>query len=101
MTFGLIHGGSGDKRRQILAMLEISLGDCRLICVATSAVKPKILNDYEGNQWEVTYGKGFVSIKPKDWKKSLVFYTGFHLSDLVVFYKESELAEWRKGQNNG
>lgn len=92
-----------NKLSTIRAMLGLSHLDNRVVCRASSSVNPRVVVDYHNHKWDITYGVGWVAIAnrpiPPEWR--IISMVGSNLSDLVVFYKESELAEWRKGQNNG
>jgi len=90
------------KLIDIRAMLGLSHLDDRVVCRASGSTNPRVIVDCHNHKWDITYGVGWVAITvrlfpPKFESPSRV---GSHLSDLVVFYRESELALWRKGQIN-
>lgn len=90
-----------NKEQEARAMLGLPVGDNRLIFRCSAAVNPKVLIDLYGNKWDVAHGCGWVSIQPRiGYFGQILGRSAANLSDLVVFYRESDLAEWRKGGNN-
>ena len=90
------------KLADIRAMLGLSDLEDRVICRASGSVNPRVVVDYHNHKWDITYGVGWIAISvrpfPPYFKSSTK--VGSNLSDLVVFYRESELAKWRKGGSN-
>jgi hypothetical protein len=84
------------KKQQVRAMLGLAIDDMRMLFRASASINPRVLIDCYGNKWDIIYGCGWVSIHRRG---SNLRVTAANLSDIVVFYKESELIEWRKGTN--
>lgn len=91
-----------NKVNEVRAMLGLPLDDKRLIFRLSEAVNPRVLIDLHGNKWDIEHGCGWIAIQPRmagSYNNSLRI-TAANLSDLVVFYRESDLAQWRKGNRN-
>ena len=88
-----------NKESQVRAMLGLAKDDTRLIFRCSAAVSPRVLVDLHGSKWDLVHGCGWVAILPRV-AGNLVRYSAPNLSDLVVFYREFDLAKWRKGGSN-
>ena len=84
-------------------MLGLRADDKRGIFRLSEAVNPRVLIDLHGTKWDIEHGCGWISIQPRiaGSYNNLLRLSAANLSDLVVFYGESDLAEWRKGNRNG
>jgi hypothetical protein len=88
--------GQKCKVLEIRQMLKLDQDDDRLPCVRAGTLKPNTLIDFSGSQWDITYGQGWTRITKAGSVKAK---TDTHLSDLVIFYREEELNEFRKQQS--
>lgn len=92
-----------NKVHEVRAMLGLPVDDKRGIFRLSEAVNPRVLIDLHGNKWDIEHGCGWIAIQPRIARSynNLLRLAAANLSDLVVFYRESDLAEWRKGNRNG
>lgn len=90
-----------NKVHEVRAMLGLRVDDKRGIFRLSEAVNPRVLIDLHGTKWDIEHGCGWISIQPRIARSYNNLLTAANLSDLVVFYRESDLAEWRKGNRNG